>query len=228
MRKFWRLNHSGEGDARTFEFHQIVGGKTTEYPFYVFDKGWIPAGALQIGDLLQMHDGNYIPVEGVADSGRVETVYNLEVEDYHTYFVGSIDWGFCVWAHNAEYGTPNGLEQSHPDLPVREGGRTHALLDGKKPIVSGKEGGSSLEVFKQKLAGLSDDAKKALTHVEAHAVAEMIKGNLKEAVLFINYKTGPCKFCRNGISELIEEGQKLWVVFPNGVGYFTKSGWTRV
>src|SRR5262249_25600536 len=39
---------------------------------------------------------------GVAHSGRVETVYNLEVEDDHTYFVGSDEWRFAVWAHNAE------------------------------------------------------------------------------------------------------------------------------
>lgn len=38
--------------------------------------------------------------EGVADSGRVETVYNLEVEGDHTYFVGDGIWGFDVWAHN--------------------------------------------------------------------------------------------------------------------------------
>ena len=27
-------------------------------------------------------------------------VYNVEVEEYHTYFVGSTVWGFAVWAHN--------------------------------------------------------------------------------------------------------------------------------
>ena len=30
-------------------------------------------------------------------------VYNLRIADYHTYFVGSRDWGFSVWAHNAGY-----------------------------------------------------------------------------------------------------------------------------
>ena len=33
------------------------------------------------------------------DSGRVVTVYNLRVADFHTYFVGSRDWSWSVWAH---------------------------------------------------------------------------------------------------------------------------------
>jgi hypothetical protein len=33
----------------------------------------------------------------------VETVYNVEVEEDHTYFVGELGWGFAVWAHNAPY-----------------------------------------------------------------------------------------------------------------------------
>ncbi|MBY0456346.1 MAG: hypothetical protein K2V38_03305, partial [Gemmataceae bacterium] len=38
----------------------------------------------------------------IADSGRVETVYNVEVDEHHTYFVGREEWGFSVWAHNAD------------------------------------------------------------------------------------------------------------------------------
>ena len=37
----------------------------------------------------------------VTDSGEVTTVYNLRVAEYHTYFVGTSEWGFSVWAHNA-------------------------------------------------------------------------------------------------------------------------------
>lgn len=49
-----------------------------------------------------------VAVEAVEDSGKVETVYNWRITDYHTYFVGSEEWGFSVWAHNAgqEYGVP--------------------------------------------------------------------------------------------------------------------------
>src|SRR5262249_10354290 len=67
---------------------QVIG-TTAEHPFYRADDGWVPAGELRIGDRVLLERGGMLRVDGVADSGRVETVYNLEVEDGHTYFVGS-------------------------------------------------------------------------------------------------------------------------------------------
>jgi hypothetical protein len=84
-----------------------VGGQvietTAEHPFYVQGRAWLPAGALKRGDLLRTREGAWVAVEGVADTGRVETVYNFEIEDYHTYFVSADESGFSVWAHNADY-----------------------------------------------------------------------------------------------------------------------------
>jgi hypothetical protein len=74
----------------------------------------LPAGKLQVGDLLATLDGRWLALEGTLDTGRVETVYNLRVTDYHTYFVGSREWGFGVWVHNACYqrvGLSNDLAQ---------------------------------------------------------------------------------------------------------------------
>lgn len=42
----------------------------------------------------------WVRVEAVIDTGRYEVVYNIEVEDDHTYFVGYGEWGFSVWVHN--------------------------------------------------------------------------------------------------------------------------------
>ena len=81
---------------------QVIG-TTGEHPFWVAGKGWTPAGALVPGDELVTRAGRRVAVERVADAGRVATVYNLEVEDDHTYFVGCQEWGFDVWVHNAEY-----------------------------------------------------------------------------------------------------------------------------
>ncbi len=79
---------------------QLIG-TTAEHPFFVSSAGWTPAHSLRIGDVLLSHDGQRIAVDGVADSGRIETVYNVEVEHDHTYFVGCDQtWGFSVWAHN--------------------------------------------------------------------------------------------------------------------------------
>jgi hypothetical protein len=85
-------------------FHLHVGGRlirtTAEHPFYARGRGWVAAGELRVGDELASHDGQWVAVEDRRDTGEVETVYNLRVADYHTYFVGCDEWGFSVWAHN--------------------------------------------------------------------------------------------------------------------------------
>jgi len=64
-------------------------------------RGWVFARELVAGDKLSTHEGRWVTVEAVTDSGEVTTVYNVRVADYHTYFVGCQEWGFSVWAHNA-------------------------------------------------------------------------------------------------------------------------------
>jgi len=85
--------------------HLHVGGQvirtTAEHPFYVDGKGWKPAGDLEVGNQLVSHVGQRVMVEDLCDTGNWETVYNLRVADYHTYFVGYFDWGFSVWSHNS-------------------------------------------------------------------------------------------------------------------------------
>ena len=92
-----------ENYARVLHLH--VGSQVIrtvgEHPFYVRGKGWIAARELEPGDLLRSHDGQWVAVGKVYDNGEEEKVYNLRVADYHTYFVGSREWGFSVSAHNA-------------------------------------------------------------------------------------------------------------------------------
>jgi hypothetical protein len=42
-------------------------------------------------------------------SGKWETVYNWEVEDYHTYFVSASEDGANIWAHNVGQGCGQGF-----------------------------------------------------------------------------------------------------------------------
>ena len=58
---------------------------------------------MQIGDLLSSHDGQWVPVDDLLDTGEYEQVYNLRIADFHTYFVGTRDWTFSVWSHNTKY-----------------------------------------------------------------------------------------------------------------------------
>jgi hypothetical protein len=64
-------------------------------------------------------------VEKMVTDNRTVTLYNLRVSDYHTYFVGCDDWGFSVWAHNAEYTI----------VKLRGGGVT--IVDSEGKVIGG-------------------------------------------------------------------------------------------
>jgi hypothetical protein len=118
------------------------------------------------------------------------------------------------------------VASSHPLLPVRKGkGPTTGIFNDHKIVTSGADGGKALEVFTPRMSKLSEDAIITLKHVEGHAAAEMVENHLKEAVIHINYEIGPCDYCKRGLKELLDEGQKLWVIYPHGAGYFTNKGW---
>ncbi len=76
-------------------------GTTAEHPFWVRGKGWLPAGEIIAGDHLLGHDGRWSVVSAVERTEEFQTVYNIKVSDFSTYFVGCDEWGFSVWAHNA-------------------------------------------------------------------------------------------------------------------------------
>ena len=62
---------------------------TPTHPFWVPEKGWTDAIQLRAGDRLQLLNGEYVIVEQVQHEilEAPVTVYNFEVEDFHTYYV---------------------------------------------------------------------------------------------------------------------------------------------
>ena len=83
--------------------HVTVNGETivctNEHPFYSPVKGWTEACKLRAGDILVSVNGEYVVVEQVQHEllEAPITVYNFEVEDFHTYYVGDTDG---VLVHN--------------------------------------------------------------------------------------------------------------------------------
>jgi hypothetical protein len=81
---------------------------TADHPFWITGKGWVPVRELQIGDELLTSDGDPTTVTEVATpeqlgmifnrrpSQAIQTVYNIEVEDFNTYFIGTEQ----IWVHN--------------------------------------------------------------------------------------------------------------------------------
>jgi hypothetical protein len=64
---------------------------TTNHPFYVTGKGWVAAGDLVVGDEVHTLDGDTGTVTGFKFEklDKSIVVYNLEVADFQSYFVGS-------------------------------------------------------------------------------------------------------------------------------------------
>ena len=82
--------------------HLTINGEeivtTDNHPFYVQGRGFINAGNLLVGDKLISVNGEDLFVEKhrIEELHEPATVYNFQVEDYHTYFVGDC----AVWVHN--------------------------------------------------------------------------------------------------------------------------------
>ena len=74
--------------------HIGVNGETISatptHPFYVDKLGWTLARSLRAGDILVLSNGELVTVEWVQHEILESPikVYNFEVEDFHTYFVG--------------------------------------------------------------------------------------------------------------------------------------------
>ena len=93
--------------------HVFVDGEeivaTPEHPFYVSQKGWVSACELRVGDILVSVNGKYVIVEKIQHEilEKPITVYNFEVEDFHTYYVGKNS----ILVHNV-CGTQNALPKN--------------------------------------------------------------------------------------------------------------------
>lgn len=74
--------------------HVHVNGEeiisTPTHPFYVNQFGWTHAADLRAGDVLVLSNGEYVVVEAIQHEILESPikVYNFEVEEFHTYFVG--------------------------------------------------------------------------------------------------------------------------------------------
>ncbi len=71
---------------------------TKDKEFNIENTQWTQAKDLVSGDVALSANGARLQIVSIEIDDRAETVYNFEVEDFHTYFVGEVG----VWVHNAE------------------------------------------------------------------------------------------------------------------------------
>ena len=83
---------------------------TVGHPFFVQGKCWVAAKELVVGDKLELLDGGEAYIDAATTEELVDPVkvYNFEVEDFHTYFVGTISilvHNLCKGNHGKEWGS---------------------------------------------------------------------------------------------------------------------------
>src|SRR5207244_3197833 len=69
---------------------------TSNHPFWVEGKGWTKVRDLRSGDEFLTYNGVKATFRIVDLDAFESEVYNLEVEDFHTYFVDTAG----IWVHN--------------------------------------------------------------------------------------------------------------------------------
>jgi hypothetical protein len=76
-------------DVETWQVETSSGTvtSTAEHPFWVDGRGWTPVRELEPGDKLVDAEGVRVELISVASTGETATVYNLNVEDLHSYHV---------------------------------------------------------------------------------------------------------------------------------------------
>ena len=115
--------------------HVTVNGETitctNEHPFYSPQRGWLAACRLRAGDVLVMLNGEYVVVEWVQHEllESPVTVYNFEVEGFHTYYVGDTE----VLVHNDCRSVRIG-QVGERAAGISSKGKTEILINGRYRI----------------------------------------------------------------------------------------------
>jgi hypothetical protein len=86
-------------DVKTHKIAESLTA-TPEHPFFVPGRGAVPLGQLGVGTHVVTRDGPQLEIASVVKREYPQgiAVYNFEVQDDHTYFVGTICGG--IWVHN--------------------------------------------------------------------------------------------------------------------------------
>jgi hypothetical protein len=147
--------------------HVTVNGeliKTTfDHPFYVKDNGFVNAGELRVGsEVINANDETYsiehISLEIV---DKPVTVYNFQVDDFHTYHVG--DLGVLVHNASLEYEIPTtGRTIKMKDVDIDENYKytkkdRDQYNQQRKAFDNISQNGIKAKFLKEEVAPLGDD-----------------------------------------------------------------------
>lgn|GEM_PF-1250455 len=97
-------------------------GVTEEHPFMLENKHWIVANQLKPGDRILSYEPGVLTVVDLHRYTKKHDTYNLEVADFHTFFVGRME----AWVHNSA-GCKEIIEQIHHFATNKSSKYTEAL-----------------------------------------------------------------------------------------------------
>ncbi|RHX77558.1 hypothetical protein DLM77_20855 [Leptospira yasudae] len=165
------INHLYDVEVNGIEvFHT-----TWNHPFWVVnERSWVKVKDLKVGDIVQLKDGSQVPITGITPySLSMTSVYNLEVEENHTYYVGQEG----VLVHN--YGGTDKTE-AHAQI--------EAILNGKETPID-----TSRDIVDKLKDVLQDTLKRFKTQI----------GQFGEAidVAYVSHDVGKISDVRAGLIE---------------------------
>ncbi|WP_430858263.1 polymorphic toxin-type HINT domain-containing protein [Clostridium paraputrificum] len=130
--------------------------QATKDHLFMSDKGWIRAGELKEGDKLLTREEIYRTIENVEKTGYNKgKVYNLEVEDYHTFYISKLG----ILVHN-DYSIKElkdiykKFNSSIKDVGLKAEFKT--MLDKLESLQDGKIKDNLIKDFHGKFEGLTD------------------------------------------------------------------------
>ena len=146
--------------------HIGVNGETISatptHPFYVDKLGWTLARSLRAGDVLVLSNGEFVTVEWVQHEILESPikVYNFEVEEFHTYFVGEnrvLVHNMCKTSDSGEiFLDQEKTHESARNTLVNELDKTGTFTNGAKPYIGRleKSYGYGKQIGTQSLDGI--------------------------------------------------------------------------
>jgi hypothetical protein len=208
---------------------------TADHPFYTVEGEWLAVEELEIGDEIRRADGTHGRVEAITFTDTLQPMYNLTVDEAHTYFVGIGHWMVhnCTLDQKYSNVTPNRQPPNFFDRSAGPGRleeipayqldwnwtertkKTYGILEvpgqGDVYLQSGDGPPSNL------ITSMPGRNNIIRTHVEAHVAAVMRIEGIDSATLYINQTPCPgVTGCNAMLERMLPEGATLLVIAPGG------------
>ncbi|GGB81010.1 RHS repeat-associated core domain-containing protein [Henriciella pelagia] len=89
-RDIWEIEFAvADGVIQTFQ-------TTDDHPWWNEELGWLRTDQLEPATMIETFDEDRAQVISINPTGQISPTFNLEVDDFHTYFVGTEQ----LWVHN--------------------------------------------------------------------------------------------------------------------------------